>query len=109
MAENWRAFSDAKLVTLMVHGGTGPCSFLALAAGAPGSAVMGGGQVQGQPSWSQEVNKGEEVSRGKERGSSHPRAVRVAADSSPGTHLKPCSDMEARLLGGKNGKDCETH
>lgn len=44
-------------------GGTGPCSFLVLAAGALGSAVMGGGQVPGQPSWSQEVNKGEEVSR----------------------------------------------
>lgn len=89
-------------------GGTGPCSFLALAAGALGSAVMGGGQVPGQPSWSQEVNKGEEVSRGTERRSSHPRAVRVSADGSAGAHLKPRGDMEARLLGGENGKDCET-
>ena len=99
MAKNWGAFSDAKLVTLMVHGGTEPCSFLALEAGAPGSAVMRGGQVQGQPS----------ISRGTETGSSHPRAGRVAADSSPGTYLKPLSDMEARLLGVKNCKDCETH
>ena len=49
MAENWGAFSDAKLVMPMVHGGTEPCSFLALGAGAPGSAVMGVDRCRASP------------------------------------------------------------
>lgn len=68
MAENWGAFLDAKLVMLMVPGGTGPLFI-------PGSGSEGtgqcwgmrGGQVPPAPPGSQEVNKGEEVSRGPER------------------------------------------